>query len=393
LLLYGCQIEKINLNNLTQSRVHSSYRDGSGTPVAPVMIVLIFMKFAFADRTISAWRQYAPVALLLLLAAAPLDALAEGQTLRDVVFTDYGERSSNPEIVRRLLSPLAAARLERELARSGKTMRGQPVNLSEERYVVYVPSQHAARGYALLVFVPPWQDARLPQGWAGVLDRFGVIFVSAARSGNDENALGRREPLALLAAENIIRRYPVDPERVYVAGFSGGSRVALRLVLGYSDLFRGAILNAGSDPIGNPEIPLPPRDLLLKFQNSTRLIYVTGELDTDHANEDLMSMRSMRQWCAFNVDSFLQPRVHHEVATAAALSRSLGDLTNSTQPDPAKLSACRSAIETELETKLQSVESLIAKGQRAEAQKQLKNVDDRFGGLAAPRSLDLASKL
>ncbi len=348
---------------------------------------------ASANRTVSAWRHYPPVALLVLLAAVPLDALAEGQTLRDVVFTDYGEQSSNPEIVRRLLSPLAAARLERELARSGKTMRGQPVNLSEERYVVYVPSQHAARGYGLLVFVPPWQDARLPQGWAGVLDRFGVIFVSAARSGNDENALGRREPLALLAAENITRRYPVDPERVYVAGFSGGSRVALRLVLGYSDLFRGAILNAGSDPIGNSEIPLPPRDLLLKFQNSTHLIYVTGELDTDHANEDLMSVRSMRHWCAFNVDSFLQPRLHHEVATAPALSRSLGDLTNSTQPDPAKLSACRSAIETELETKLQSVESLIAKGQKAEAQKQLKNLDDRFGGLATPRSLDLASKL
>jgi hypothetical protein len=374
------------------------------------MIVLIFMKFALADtqrsprrspghlsasanRAISAWVQYVPAALLFLLPIVPLDALAEGQTLRDVVFTDYGEQSSNPEIVRRLLSPLAAARLERELARSGTTMRGQPVNLSQERYVVYVPSQHAARGYGLLVFVPPWQDARLPQGWAGVLDRFGVIFVSAARSGNDENALGRREPLALLAAENIIRRYPVDSERVYVAGFSGGSRVALRLALGYSDLFRGAILNAGSDPIGNSEIPLPPRDLLLKFQNSTHLIYITGELDTDHANEDLMSMRSMRHWCAFNVDSFLQPRVHHEVATAAALSRSLGDLTNSTQPDPAKLSACRSAIETELETKLQSVESLIAKGQKAEAQKQLKNLDDRFGGLAAPRSLDLASKL
>ena len=347
---------------------------------------------ASAKRTVGAWRQYAPAALLVLLPTLPLDALAEGQTLRDVVFTDYGERSSNPEIVRRLLSPLAAARLERELARSGKTMSGQPVNLAEERYVVYVPSQHAARGYGLLVFVPPWQDARLPQGWAGVLDRFGVVFVSAARSGNDEN-LGRREPLALLAAENIIRRYPVDPERVYVAGFSGGSRVALRLVLGYSDLFHGAILNAGSDPIGNSEVPLPPRELLLRFQNSTHLIYVTGELDTPHANEDLVSMRSMRQWCVFNVDNFVQPRVPHEVATAAALSRSLGDLTNSTQPDPAKLDACRSAIETELETKLQSVESLIANGQKAEAQKRLKSVDDRFGGLAAPHSLDLASKL
>lgn len=332
-------------------------------------------------------------ALLLLVPATPPDALVAGQTFRDVVFTEYGERSSNPELVRRLLSPLAAARLERELARSGRTMAGQPVNLAEERFLVYVPSQHPAQGYGLLVFVPPWQDARLPQGWARVLDRFGVIFVSAARSGNDENALGRREPLALLAAENIIRQYPVDPERLYIAGFSGGSRVALRLVLGYPDLFRGAILNAGSDPIGNSEIPLPPRDLLVKFQSSAHLVYVTGELDTSHVSDDLASMRSMRQWCVFNVDNFLQPRVGHEVAAAAALARSLGYLVDNTQPDPAKLAACRSAIEAELETKLQSVESLIADGQKAQAHKRLNKVDERFGGMAASRSLDLASKL
>jgi hypothetical protein len=331
--------------------------------------------------------------LLFLSPAVPLAALAEGQTLRDVVFNDYGEMSSNQEIVRRLLSPLAAARLERELTHSGRTVTGQSVNLSEERFVVYLPSQRAARGYGLLVFVPPWQDARLPQGWATVLDRFGVVFVSAARSGNEENVLNRREPLALLAAQNITRQYPVDPERVYVAGFSGGSRVALRLALGYSDIFRGAILNAGSDPIGNSEIPLPPRDLLLKFQNSSHLVYVTGELDTPHANEDLVSIHSMRQWCLFNVDKFLQPHVGHEVATAAALSRSLADLTNTTQSSQEKLSACRSAIETELETKLQSVEVSIADGQMTEARKRLKTVDDRFGGLAAPRSLDLASKL
>jgi hypothetical protein len=331
--------------------------------------------------------------LLVLSLAVPLAAFAEGQTFRDVVFSDYGEMSSDKEIVRRLLSPLAAARLERESARPGRPMTGQSVNLSDERFVVYVPAQGAARGYGLLVFVPPWQDARLPQGWAKVLDRSAVIFVSAARSGNEENVLNRREPLALLAAQNIIRRYPVDPERVYVAGFSGGSRVALRLALGYSDIFRGAILNAGSDPIGSSEIPLPPRDLLFKFQNSSHLIYVTGELDTPHANEDLVSIRSMRQWCLFNVDNFLQPRVGHEVATAAALARSLADLTTAIEPDPAKLAACRSAIDTELETNLQSMEASIANGRMTEARKRLKTVDDRFGGLAAPRSLDLASKL
>src|SRR5207302_469453 len=104
--------------------------------------------------------------------------------------------------------------------------------------------------------------------------------------------LARREPLALLAAHNLMRRYPVDPERVYVGGFSGGARVAMRLALGYPDLFRGAILNAGSDPIGGAEIPLPPRELFMRFQSSTRIVYVTGERDDPHVSDDSVSMQS-----------------------------------------------------------------------------------------------------
>src|SRR5215472_6661835 len=139
----------------------------------------------------------APVrgAALLLLAAASPVALAGGEVLREVVFSDYTEHSSNAELARRLLSPLTALRLEQPPAGHESQLTGQPVNLAAERFLVYVPPRHPAGGFALLVFVPPWQDARLPPGWARTLDRWGTIFVSAARSGNDESVMGRREPL------------------------------------------------------------------------------------------------------------------------------------------------------------------------------------------------------
>jgi dienelactone hydrolase len=331
--------------------------------------------------------------LLLAPSAVAHPALATGQTLREVVFTEYGELSGNTELVRRLLSPLAVARLEAQLKRSGQRMAAHAVNLAEEKFVVYVPSQRRAGGYGLLVFVPPWEDARIPQGWAAVLDRFGVIFASAARSGNAEDVLGRREPLALLAAENIIRQYPVDAERVYVGGFSGGSRIALRLALGYPDLFRGAILNAGSDPIGTQELPLPPGELLWRFQSSTRLVYLTGERDTAHSIDDQMSLRSLHQWCVSSAESYVLPRLEHEVAPPEALARALGTLLEGAPPDPARLASCRSKIEAELAARLQEVESLTTNGKRAEAEKLLKKVDERFGGLAAPRSVELDGKL
>jgi len=329
--------------------------------------------------------------LLLLVPAVAPGACADGKTLADLVFTEYSEAADASELVRRLRSPLDAARLRREAAASGTTLAGQLIRLADERFLVYVPSQHAAAGYGILVFVPPWQDARLPPGWGPVLDRHGVIFVTAARSGNDESPFARREPLALLAARNIMERYPVDAERVYVAGFSGGSRIALRLALGYPDLFRGAVLNAGSDPVGSADVPLPPRDLLLRFQDRTHIVYVTGERDTDHTSGDLQSARSLRQWCVHPVDSFLDPRIGHEVATPASLSRALGSLASATRPDEARLAACRQAIDAAAAERLREVETLIERGRTNEARRRLREVDARFGGLAAPRSLELAS--
>jgi predicted esterase len=311
----------------------------------------------------------------------------------NVEFTEYSPLSSNSELMRRMLSPFARAEAQRILARSGKGLSEQSINLADEKFVIYVPSPAPLHGYALLVFVPPWQDAKLPQGWASVMDQYGLIYVSAANSGNDENVLARRAPLALIAAQNIIRRYAVDPERVYIAGFSGGSRVAMHLALAYPDVFRGALLIAGSDPIGNARIALPSKELFLQFQNSTRLIYVTGEEDLGHLGMAAVSIRSMQEWCVSNVDTEVTPRAGHELADSAALSRALNPLLNPVKRDPDKLAACKSAIEAEMTAKLRQVQSLIAGGKPDDAHKLLMEIDRHFGGLAAPRSVELESTL
>jgi len=331
--------------------------------------------------------------LVGVLSAAAGEAPAAGQLTSDVTFSRYTELAGNPERARRLLSPLTLMRLERDLAQSGRSLKGQPINPADERFSVYLPSQHPPKGFGLLVFVPPWQDARLPPGWVAVLDRYGIIFVSALKSGNEENVFNRREPLALLAAGNIMALYPVDPERIYIGGFSGGSRIALRLALAYPDLFRGALLNAGSDPIGDREVPLPPRELFERFLTSTHIVYVTGERDTEHATDDALSLRSLHQWCMFNTDTQTEFRTEHTVASAASLARALGYLEEHRQGEGAKLAACRSGIEAELAAKLQSAEALISAGRRADAKKLLNAIDERFGGLAAPRSAELAARL
>jgi hypothetical protein len=338
--------------------------------------------------------------LLLWLAVTILPMPAIGDTVAgftglqsDVVFTDYSPLSSSAELMHRFLSPLNAMRAEKRLAHSAVALRDQPIDLARERFAVYVPSHPPARGYGLLVFVPPWENAMLPRGWAAILDRRGVIFVSAANSGNEANILDRREPLALLAAHNIMRRFHVDPERTYIGGFSGGSRVALHVALEFPDVFRGAFLNAGSDPIGDVQAPLPPPELFSRFQEMTRIVYISGQDDAVNVEKDAASEQSLLEWCVFDWYAERSPWMGHEVAGPAVLGRALDMLDKHAEPNLTRLNNCRLRISQGLEKAIVQANDLLAAGDAAGARRLLNKIDTRYGGLAAPRSVDLAARI
>ncbi|MBS0432708.1 MAG: alpha/beta hydrolase [Proteobacteria bacterium] len=295
--------------------------------------------------------------------------------------------------MRRLLSPLTAWRMQRQLQQAHETLSDQAIELSRERFALYVPPRAPSQGYALLVFVPPWEDAQVPQQWVPPLDRNGVIFVSAARSGNDADVLDRREPLALLAAYNVMQRYHVDPERIYVGGFSGGSRVALRLALAYPDLFRGALLEAGSDPIGSAGIPLPPAGLMRLFQQDTRLVFLTGSEDTFHTAQDSRSRDSLNAWCVFDSVTESMWRAGHDVATGTDFGRALKALQRSARPETGRLDACRQRNQQAMDAQLQQAQALIEAHEIDAARKLLEQIDAKYGGLAAPRSVELMERI
>jgi pimeloyl-ACP methyl ester carboxylesterase len=334
----------------------------------------------------------ASFAAMMVLPAGEQTASAGLRT--DVVFTDYSTLSSTGELVRRLSSPLSAIRINQEAQHAGQTLRGQAIDLNQEHYSIYVPAHpHSpSTAYSLLVFIPPWPRAEVPRHWIPVLDRYNTILVTAANSGNEAPTTSRRAPLALLAMHNVMAQYPVDPQQVYISGFSGGARVALRLALGYPDVFRGALLNAGSDSIGTADVPLPPADLFRRFQESTRLVYLTGERDEENLARDVHSRRSLDKWCVYDVLTQTVPRSGHELADASTFRRSLAGLLGRRQSDPSKLEHCRAQIDQELRTQLGQVENAFAHGDPNGAKRVLYQIDAQYGGLAAPRSVELATQ-
>jgi predicted esterase len=256
-----------------------------------------------------------------------LIALTSSGLKTDVVFSEYSPLSTTTELVRRLYNPQSAVSIP----------RGQAIDLAKEHFALYVPDHPQA----LMVFIPPWPRAEVPRQWMAALNRHNMIMVTAANSGNEAPIVDRREPLALLAAHNVMTQFSVDPQQVYIGGFSGGARVALRLALGYPDVFRGALLNAGSDVIGTTDVPLPPADLLRQFQETSRVVFLTGERDEENVARDVHSRRSLEKWCVYDVLTLNEPRVGHELADVADFKRALDGLVAPRHVDPGKLENCR----------------------------------------------------
>jgi Phospholipase/Carboxylesterase len=336
------------------------------------------------------WLPVLAMAMMPLLAGAQETADSITGLQRNVIFLDYSPLSGSVELAHRALSPLANIEIAR--ATTNAALRPQAIDLTQEGFSIYVPARRPSQGYALMVFIPPWQDAHLPSGWATVLEQRGMVFVSAAKSGNEERVLDRRIPLALLGAYNVMQRYPIDPERVYIGGFSGGSRVALRTALAYPDLFRGALLNSGSDPIGDGEELLPPDDLFTKFQSS-RLVYVTGSEDDWNIQHDMVSRDSMKAWCVFGTAIETMHRVGHASAVPYSLDRAIAALDQRPSVDQGKLSTCRARIAKELAVDLQRISELLDRDKPHDAWRSLTKADIHYGGLAAPEIDQLEQRI
>jgi len=315
-----------------------------------------------------------------------------------ITFDRYSPLASSNEMVRRTLSPIAADRVLGYLHDKSQQLPEQSIDLSSERFRVYVPpGDPPADGYGLIVFIAPWDDGSVPSDWRGVLDRHHLIYVAADRSGNDFNMLWRRLPLALHAYANIAENYKLNAGRIYVSGFSGGSRTAMRAALSYPDVFRGAILNSGSDPFGDAGIAVPPADLFREFQQRSRIVLVSGSEDLLIDARDAAMLDSAQRLCVEGASTQPMRHVGHMLMRASMLEQAIVAIERDRTAEMARhadaFAHCRTGIASEIELGLQQVRALIAQGERTEAGHALSKIDARFGGLAAPDSVELARLL
>jgi predicted esterase len=142
---------------------------------------------------------------------------------------------------------------------------------------VHVPEGYSAESPAgIVVYVSPSQSGTPPRGWSSVMDEHNLIWISANQSGN-RVFVPLRMLKAILALNAIRQEYVLDETRVYVAGFSGGGKVASRVATNYADKFDGGFYICG---VEFWDVDEPPH---MKAIKSNRFVFLTGE--RDHALE------------------------------------------------------------------------------------------------------------
>lgn len=164
-------------------------------------------------------------------------------------------------------------------------------NVEEESFQVVVPDGYARdKSFGLLVWISPIGSGAVPDYWLEALAARDLIAIGADNSGNDRGT-AYRVALALDAVHNLVKRYTIDPRRIYVTGFSGGGRSASRLGFTYPDIFAGGIYQGGVDFYRAVPDPAdakrefaaafikPEGDLLKKVKSESRHVILAGEND------------------------------------------------------------------------------------------------------------------
>lgn len=114
----------------------------------------------------------------------------------------------------------------------------QSTRQTYQRYVP--PGASSARPLGLILFVSPSPRSAGLDAFRKTCDERGLIFAGPHNAGNNTESR-QRIRIILDVLDDVRRQFVVDPDRTYVAGFSGGGRMACAVGFSLPEYFGGVI--------------------------------------------------------------------------------------------------------------------------------------------------------
>jgi poly(3-hydroxybutyrate) depolymerase len=214
----------------------------------------------------------------------------------------------------------------------GYSVAFPPYDLSQEKFRIVIPESYSTNeDWGLVVWISPENQAHVPSQLLQELAPRHLLLVAAYKSGNDRHPLDRFR-LALDGTCNMCRSYRVDRRRIYVAGFSGGSRMASMLGVAYGDLFSGTLCVCGvnfyrliqsSEREQYPAAYDPAPTSLARAKHLGRFVLLTGEADPNRLNTQTLSQKGFKREGFKNVLYLEVKGMGHEVPPGPMIAQAL----------------------------------------------------------------------
>ena len=235
----------------------------------------------------------------------------------EIRFTESPPQSSDPERVRYRLMAAETP---------------PAYDVSKESFDILLPkSWNAREPFGLFIWIGAGNSTAIPKEWVKILDEHRLIFVAARNSGNRRNLFDRVR-LAIDANHNLRQLYKIDGRRVYVSGFSGGSRVASMLGVAWGDMFSGTICCMGVNFYTDIEAPdgktyglsyLPNEQLLPIVKKACRYSLITGEKDFNLPNTRGVFENGFQKEGFLNTQILEVPAHGHKTPPAESLEKAI----------------------------------------------------------------------
>ncbi len=129
----------------------------------------------------------------------------------------------------------------RSLVKPPDNYLGEGYDSTKQIYDLFVPkvkSKAPKAGLPAILFISPGNDS---QGWKAcepLCNQLGFVFIGVRGAGNEVPG-PKRVRIVLDCFDDVRRQIPLDPDRTYVAGISGGARIACGIGFALPEYFGG----------------------------------------------------------------------------------------------------------------------------------------------------------
>lgn len=203
-------------------------------------------------------------------------------------------------------------------------------DLSMERFAIHVgPGVTAQRPAALLVWLGPVANSTIPKPLADAATKQGFVIIAPTDTAGTRDVTNRLQ-ISLDAAYAAMERWHIDPNRVYVGGFSAGAKLANLVWMAFPDVFNGTLMVSGASFY--QEVQVGPSSYWPRQYNepvaanmqrlaNKRSAVIVGETDPARLHAVAVARRMSLE--SIRAESYVVPQIGHEIPPEAYFIRAM----------------------------------------------------------------------